>query len=238
MRRAVGFLTVVSVPGGAGAPSARDLRWFPVVGAGLGLGLGGVWWLAQEAWSPMLAAAVVVVADLAVTGLLHFDGLADAADGMLGPMARERRLEVMATPDVGAFAVSAVAAALLLRTASLASLDASPLLLGALWAGARTVMAVAALTLPYARSAAGGGLASPFLGGSPVVPAVVGAVLVAALAAPVGVRAWAGLAVGALAAAALLALAVRRLGGFTGDVLGAAGILAETAALVTAAARW
>ena len=230
--RALAFLTPL---GGAAAPSPGALAWFPAVGAALGLGLGLVWWLADRLWAAPVAAAVVVVADLALTGMLHFDGLVDSADGLLPHLERGRRLEVMADPAAGAFGVGVGVAVLLLRWASLVSLAPSPALLGALWCASRLAMAGFARTVPYARSA---GLASAFLEpgrrGLPVTGIVLGAVLVAFGRGD----AVLGVAVLGIAAAAVVALAVRRLGGFTGDVLGAAGMVGETAGLLAAAARW
>ncbi len=78
MRRALAFLTVF---GGAAGPEPATLAWFPLAGAVIGLVLGAVWWEADRIWTPTVAAAVVVAADLVVTGLLHVDGLADTADG-------------------------------------------------------------------------------------------------------------------------------------------------------------
>src|SRR4051812_23899870 len=139
-RRAVGFLT----PLGGPAPPAPDaLAWFPVVGAALGLTLGVVWWAADHLWPAALAAAIVVAADLALTGMLHLDGVVDAADGLLPHLTRADRLRVMAQPDTGAFGVSAAVAVLLLRWASLAALEPSPLLLAALWCLSRSTMALA-----------------------------------------------------------------------------------------------
>jgi len=236
MRRALSFLTPI---GGASRPSGSALPWFPLVGAGLGLALGGVWWAAAQVWGPTVAAAVVVAADLGLTGLLHLDGLADAADGLLPHLPRARRLAVMAEPGVGAFGVGAVGAVLLLRFAALASLRPSWLLLGGLWCASRTWMAVAARTVPYVRPE--GGLASAFLEG-PGRPVPVAAVGLAGSCAMI--LAWqpvagaASLAAAILAAAGVLVLARRRVGGFTGDVLGASGLVGETVGLVVAAARW
>jgi adenosylcobinamide-GDP ribazoletransferase len=183
-----------------------------------------------------VAAAIVVAADLALTGLLHVDGLADSADGLLPHLDRARRLEVMAAPDVGAFGVAAVVAVLLLRWAALATTAPSPLLLGGLWCASRTAMAVAARKVPYARP---GGLASAFLGGRTLSTALIGAVLATGLAfagpGVAGIAAVAGVVVGA---AGVVALARRRIGGFTGDVLGASGMVGETTGLLVAAARW
>jgi adenosylcobinamide-GDP ribazoletransferase len=232
-RQAVAFLTPL---GGAETPSPGALAWFPVVGAGLGLFLGGLWWLADQAWPGPVAAVVVVAADLAVTGLLHVDGLIDAADGLLPHLDRARRLEVMAGPDVGAFGVAVAAVVLLSRWVSLASLPVAPLLLGGLWCGSRTSMAIVVRTQPYARS---GGLASAFVGSGRTFPLVAGGLAAAVLAGlwrPVAGPA--AVVAAGVAAASVVALARRRVGGFTGDVLGAAGLLGETVGLLVAAARW
>ena len=233
MRRALAFLTPLF---GASEPRPRTLAWFPFVGAALGLVLGAVWWGAERVWPAAVAAAIVVAADLALTGLLHVDGLADSADGLLPHLDRARRLEVMATPEVGAFGVAAVIAVLLLRWAALATTAPSPLLLGGLWCASRTAMAVTARKVPYARP---GGLASAFLGGRTLSTALIGAVLATGLAfagpGVAGIAAVAGVVVGA---AGVVALARRRIGGFTGDVLGASGMVGETTGLLVAAARW
>ncbi len=233
MRRALAFLTPLF---GASEPRPRTLAWFPFAGAALGLVLGAVWWGAERVWPAAVAAAIVVAADLALTGLLHVDGLADSADGLLPHLDRARRLEVMAAPDVGAFGVAAVVAVLLLRWAALATTAPSPLLLGGLWCASRTAMAVAARKVPYARP---GGLASAFLGGRTLSTALIGAVLATGLAfagpGVAGIAAVAGVVAGA---AGVVALARRRIGGFTGDVLGASGMVGETTGLLVAAARW
>ena len=242
IRSAVAFLTPI---GGAATPAPSALPWFPVVGCGMGALLGLLWWAAGHVWDRPIAAAVVVAADLAVTGLLHVDGLVDAADGLLPPLDRERRLTVMTAPDAGAFGVAAAIAVLLLRWAALANLRPSVLILAALWCASRTAMAVVAVSVPYARAGRGGGLATAFLPGKSGAGLRVGVIGVAGFAlALVLLVAWRPLAgtislVGALVAAALVVtLAWRRLGGYTGDVLGAVGMVAETVGLVVAAARW
>jgi adenosylcobinamide-GDP ribazoletransferase len=233
MRRALAFLTPFL---GAAEPRAATLGWFPFAGAALGLVLGAVWWGAEWVWPPAVAAAIVVAADLALTGLLHVDGLADTADGLLPHLDRDRRLEVMAAPDVGAFGVATVGVVLLLRWAALATMAPSPLLLGGLWCASRTAMAVTARTVPYARP---GGLASAFLGGRALTTALVGGVLAFGLAfAGPGVPGVVAVAAVVAGAVGVVALARRRLGGFTGDVLGAGGVVGETTGLIAAAARW
>jgi adenosylcobinamide-GDP ribazoletransferase len=232
---ALGFLSVV---GRGRPPTPGSLRWFPVVGALLGLAIGGTWWLAHELWPPAVAAGLTVAVDLGLTGMLHLDGLADTADGVLPHLERERRLQVMAAPDVGAFAVGVVALVLLLRFSAFASTAPDVLSVAGLWCGARTVMAVGVRSLPYARG--DGGLARAFGGpGDATAIAVVGVGL--ALAGAVtgaGAPGLAAVAAGVVAGVGVLRLGLHRLGGFTGDVLGAAGVVTETVGLVVLAARW
>jgi adenosylcobinamide-GDP ribazoletransferase len=242
MRAAVSFLTPF---GGARRPGPRTLDWFPLVGAIMGLALGGAWWAAGRAWPAAVAAALVVAADLALTGMLHFDGLVDSADGLLPTVDRQRRLAVMADPRAGAFGVAAGGVVLLTRWVALASVRPAVLLLGGLWCLSRTAMAVVARTQPYARDGDAGGLASAFAAAPAAAPSRQLGPLIAGGAVALGLLLWWRPGAGAAAAgaaivavAAVLLLARRRIGGFTGDVLGACGVLAETVGLVVAAAKW
>jgi adenosylcobinamide-GDP ribazoletransferase len=246
MRRAVSFLTPF---GGPADPAPSALAWFPAVGALIGLAVGGIWWAARRGWAPPAAAAIAVIADAALTGLLHLDGLADAADGLLPPLSRARRLEVMADPRLGAFGAAGLAIVLLARFGAFASMLPSPLAVAGLWSGSRTAMAVTARAVPYARP---GGLASAFLPApaagarpgaaarltGPALPGLAGGLLALALAfAGRGALGVAAVGAEAVGAAAVVFLARRRLGGFTGDVLGAAAVVGETAGLLTLALR-
>jgi len=234
MLEALGFLTVVGRPTDAPTPAAR--RWFPLVGALLGAAVGAVWWLADQAFPAFLAAVLAVAADLALTGLLHADGLVDAADGLLPPVDRDRRLAIMRTPDVGAFGVTTLAVVLLARVGALAARPADVVLVAALWCTSRTVAAVAPATLRYARD---DGLAASLVAGP--ASTLTGLAVIPAAAAAWLTVGWVGaaaVAAAVLGAAGVLGLARARIGGFTGDVLGAAILVAETVGLVVAAARW
>lgn len=233
MRAALGFLTVV---GGAAPPDRRATSWFGAVGALVGAAVGGAWWLGTELWPPLVAAVLAVTVDAALTGFLHLDGLADSADGLLPPVDRARRLAIMATPDVGAFGMAALVLVLLARVAALATMTPDVLAVAGLWAAARAGMGATTALVSYARET---GIATGFAARS-ATPSLV-AVLAGLAVAAVAVGGWAGLATALAAAAgfaAVIALAVRRLGGYTGDVLGAAGVVAETVGLLVAAARW
>jgi adenosylcobinamide-GDP ribazoletransferase len=232
MREALALLTTI----GRGAPlTSRALRWFPLVGIVAGGVVGVTWWGAARWWPAGVAAAIVIAVDLALTGMLHVDGMADAADGLLPHLARERRLAVMRTPDVGAFGVAAVGAALLLQFASLASMHREPWLLVGLWCASRSLVASVPALVPYARAE---GIASTLLPDAPRWPAL--AVVPAAVVAGIGTGRGgvAAVVLGTLAGVAVIALARRRVGGFTGDVLGAAIVVTQTVGLVVAAARW
>lgn len=246
MRSALAFLTVV---GGAAPPDARAARWFAPVGALIGGILGVAWWGAERLWPALLAAVVVVILDAALTGMLHLDGLADSADGLLAPLDRDRRLAAMRDARIGAFGVVGLVSVMLLRVGALASLAPDVLLVTGLWAASRGLMALVMATVPYARPE--GGLATAFgaasapagpgehgeRGGPGLIARGVGTLLALAVAAvaggfPAGLAAAVGL-VGA--GGAVVVLAQRRLGGYTGDVLGAAGVVGETCALLLAA---
>jgi adenosylcobinamide-GDP ribazoletransferase len=241
MKRALSFLTPI---GKSSTPNAMTLSWFPVVGALLGLLIGTIWWLASKSFAPLVAAGVVVVADLILTGFLHFDGLADAGDGLLPPLTKERRLEVMADPAIGAFGAICIVAALILRFSALASVRPSILVLGGLWCASRTSMAAIAVTMPYARP---DGLANNFVARESrsafqrnvLFTSLVSGYLLAAILVLLGrgLRGFGALGAELVAAGAVAWLSKRRIGGFTGDVLGAAGVVGETIGLLVLATR-
>ena len=238
MLAAFGFLTPF---GPARAPSPGTVRWFPLVGAVVGVAVGLMWWASSKGWhGHLVPAALAVATDLASTGMLHVDGLADSADGLLAHLSRDRRLEVMSQPDIGAFGLAATVVVLLLRFAAFDALRPDIALVVGIWCVSRSLMVAAMLVLPYARTT--GGLATAFLGGSRVGTALAASIGVAAGAFVAvwagGAPAGAGLGAGAIAAATVLWLARRRLGGFTGDVLGAAVVVSETAALLVSGVHW
>jgi adenosylcobinamide-GDP ribazoletransferase len=206
------------------------------VGALIGTVLGGVWWGAERLWPAPVAAALVVAADLALTGMLHLDGLMDTADGLLPHLTLERRLEVMRQPDVGAYAVAVAIVAIGLRFTALASMQPSVLLLAGIWCASRTTMAVISGAFRYVREH---GLASPVAGSAWRPIGLYGLIGSVSLGAFAGGRPQEA-AVASVFAGALVVvlLARRRIGGFTGDVLGAAAVVGETVALVIATAKW
>jgi adenosylcobinamide-GDP ribazoletransferase len=202
---------------------------FPLVGAVLGAAVGGTAYGLARILPALVAAGIAIALGAVLTGALHLDGLADTADA-LGARSRDAALAIMRDHATGAYGVAALALDLLVKAAALAALAGrSRVVLEALAAGAlsRTVPAVLALALTPAR-AGGAGAAFRVAPGAVAAAVVVGAALaVPADALLIPVAAAVALAVG---------LWLRRwLGGHTGDALGAATELAETAVLVAAA---
>jgi adenosylcobinamide-GDP ribazoletransferase len=236
---AVSFLTRVPV-GGAGAQEAGELAtsvpWFPVVGAGVGLAEAGVYAGARVLLPPLVAAALAVVAGIGLTGAFHEDGLGDTADAFAGGTDRDSTVRILKDPRLGTFGVLAVASSLLLRVAAVAALPPAAAVAALPAAGALS-RAVAVATMTALPAAADTGLGASYVRAlsRPRALAGVAAGLLVAVAL-LGVTAlWAAAAAG-LAAALLGRLAVGRIGGVTGDVLGAIQQVGEILVLLAAAA--
>ena len=209
------------------------MRLAPLVGAALGAVVGGAVVGLRAAGAPGLVAGGVGVALAALlTRGLHLDGLADTADGLGSYRSGPAALAIMKRPDVGSFGVVALAVAVLLQAAALAAVG-WPAVVAAFATGRLAVTWACRRGVPAARPDGLGSLVAGTVGAPALV---VVTLLVAALAVPATAgRPWQGpLAVAAAVAATALLVrhAVRRLGGITGDVLGAAAELATTLTLV------
>lgn len=241
------FYSRLDVPAAASAelrfPAA--LRALPLAGAVIG-GCGGVALLCARAIGvPASPASVCAIAALvAVTGALHEDGLADLADGFGGGATRQQKLDIMRDSRLGSYGAVALALALSARVLALAALTERGLwlaMLALVASGAFSRLAGLApllLLLPARSDGSGAAVARP-----DAAALRLALLLSGALAAPL---LFAGLSLlqilGAGAAAILAAISVanlsgRQIGGYTGDVLGAAQQAAETACLLALCAR-
>ena len=233
---ALQLLTRLPVPSLTTPPQPRELGWavmfFPVVGLLIGALLAGantVLWLVD----PGVLAALLLILWVGLTGGLHLDGLADTADAWIGGQGnRERTLAIMKDPRSGPIAIVAIVLVLLTKFAALQALltgEAREWLLLAPVLG-RTMLVLLLITTPYVRP---GGLGSPYAHYLPrwicgALVLVVAAGTVALLEGLGGIL-LAALGVGFLSVRYAL---VQRLGGVTGDTLGAACELTETVALL------
>lgn len=238
---AVTFLTRLPLPGGPGhVPGglARAMRLFPLAGLVVG-GVGGAVFAAAHAVLPPLAAALLaVLAMVLTTGALHEDGLADTADGLGARGDRDRRLEVMRDSRSGAYGVLAIVFSVGLRAVALAAAPSALAGLGACVAASalsRGLIPAMMQVLPPARADGLGASAGSPHAGIAAFAAVLGCAC-AGLGA--GLAAAPAIIAAAAATAALAALARRRFGGYTGDILGAGQQAAEIATLLTLAGNW
>ncbi|MFN3972446.1 MAG: adenosylcobinamide-GDP ribazoletransferase [Gemmobacter sp.] len=235
LAEAAALLTRLPVPDHAPRGAATAWAW-PVVGALIGAVLGAVGWATQGAGLPAgVTAALLLGTQAMLTGALHEDGLSDTADGLYGGRDRARRLEIMKDSRVGSYGVLALILVTLVRWSALSTLVGTGALLPALIAAgalSRAPMAAVMAALPNAR---GTGLSHAT--GRPnrrtaALAAGLALALSLVLTGPTGLA----LAVGAALAAAWVALTARaRIGGQTGDILGATQQLAEAAVLTLAA---
>jgi adenosylcobinamide-GDP ribazoletransferase len=198
-----------------------------LIGLALGLVAGGVGLGALALGAPRLLGGVLTVAvTAALTRGLHLDGLADTADGLGSYREPAAALEIMRKPDVGPFGVVVLVLVLLAQVAAVAELLSRPWLTAlasialAIGAGRLAIAMACWRRVPAARSEGLGALVAGTVG----VPALIlGAVVLIGVSLLV-TPAWLGpvaLTIGLAGGAVLLAHAVRRLGGITGDVLGA-----------------
>lgn len=209
---------------------AAAARHYPSVGLVVGAFTGLVFWAAAWAFSPGVAALLATALGLLVTGAFHEDGLADVFDGLGAGDDRARALEIMRDSRLGAFGVAALGIALALKVTTLAApaaTVAAPMLLIAGHVGSRASMTLAMAASRPARADGVAAAAQPDLVAA-CVCAVVGVFALLLVAWTVGVATALGAGAGAVIGHFLArALYERRLGGYTGDCLGAVQQLSE-----------
>lgn len=221
---ALGFLTRLPV----GASDRDGLAWYGAAGALIGAAAGGVYLALALVLPAALAALGAVAATIALTGALHEDGLADFCDG-LGARSRERALEVMRDSATGSFGMIGLGVVLAGRVMALAALGAlAPAALIGAHAASRALMLPVMARGRYLRASGAGSALAGQVRGATLAGGGTGALLATLplmLATPAG--ALAALAAATLAAALLARGFLRRLGGYTGDCLGAVQQVAE-----------
>jgi adenosylcobinamide-GDP ribazoletransferase len=237
LRSAVAFLTVVPVADEAGRPGERLGRaYFPAVGALLGLVAGAMLVLVGELTTAWVGAIAGVVVLAVLTGGLHLDGLADAADGLLSPKAGARRLEIMRDSRIGSFGAVALILVLAGDVAALSGLAPERAIVALVVAGAMSRWAMLGLValLPYLRA---DGLGVAAAGAHRRFDLLLGSATVALVALLDWRHSVVAVLVVIVTATLVAWLARRRIGGATGDVYGAATELCQLAALVAFASH-
>lgn len=245
---AVQFYTRIPVPrwvGHSDAQLAAATPYFPLVGMLIGLITGLTFTFAAEGFGPQIAAVLSLGVGVLLTGAFHEDGFADVCDGFGGGYSKERVLEIMKDSRVGAFGAIGIGLLLLLQAAALAETPSwgvsSVLAIIAAHSLSRALALCVAWWLPYVREDASS-KAKPVVSGLSAAP-VMAALLLGLL--PLVAFAWQFAVTQALVALLLALIGVlmcalrfkKRLGGYTGDCLGAAQQVAFTALLLGFAYR-
>jgi adenosylcobinamide-GDP ribazoletransferase len=235
LRAAVVFFTRLPVAS-AGPWNPQSLQraaaWFPFVGWIVGGAAALVFAGGSLVWPPLAASAVSLAATLLLTGAFHEDGFADVCDGFGGGTTRERVLEIMRDSRVGAFGAIGIATMLGTKCVAVASLPPTlaPAALVAGHAVSRAASGTLLTVLSYAQT---DGKAKPLatcLRGGRLAASLAFGMAPLALLPP---RCWWGAAATAGLCALLGRWFHRRIGGYTGDCLGAAQQVCETGFLLT-----
>ena len=224
---AVRFITVLPV-GRAGTYDPRGMiPYFPVVGLLLGLIISVFDWLVIDFWSQPVVSLLDVVLLVCLTGALHLDGLGDTADGLYGNRPRERALEIMKDSRIGVMGLTAIVCGLAVKWAGITELGVHRhLLLVIIPAYARAGMVFAVRFLDYVRPKDGVGRD---LFDEPLKVTDFSGILI-----PVGLSiiiGWNAVILNIafiITTAAIIGFYKKRIGGVTGDMLGATTEILES----------
>lgn len=233
LRNAASFLTRIPLhDDGAPANMSAAVPWFPAVGLVLGLAQGALYVGLTEITTPMLAAVLSAAVIAQVTGAFHHDGLADMADAFGGGWTHEQRLVIMEDSRLGTYGVTALLFIIVAEIAALSALSGWTAVAAAVAAHtvSRATAAFVMIAAPPARESGLGvdyldGLSRSAVLGSSVAVAAVVAVLFGVVALPILFAAYA-------AGSLVVGLAISKIGGISGDVLGAIQQVSKIAILV------
>jgi adenosylcobinamide-GDP ribazoletransferase len=249
---AIQFLTRLPVPQLQGFETnwlSDSARFFPLVGALVGALVVGVWWLSSLLFPPVVAVGLMMSASVLLTGAFHEDGFADVCDGFGGGKTRDAILTIMKDSRVGAFGAIGIALMLGLKWSVLVSLPhaAFPIIVIGAHMMSRWCAIGLIWRLPYVRADAGAKstpLANSLSGADWLLSGALGALALLPVTLLIEPAARYQLAVALLAALMLSGITAMcaagyfkgRIGGYTGDCLGATQQLAELAFLLAALA--
>jgi cobalamin 5'-phosphate synthase/cobalamin synthase len=238
---AVAFLTRIPIRTATCTPEAigRSTSLFPLVGALLGAAEVLVLWTCRRVMPPTLTAIMIVLTGILLTGALHLDGVADTADGFGGGRTRDDVLRIMRDHQIGTYGAIALIMMLLLEITAIANLVernvAAPVLVVAP-AASRWAMVLLGRRLPHARLDAGLGRALTDHVRNREVWGSTALVLAITIVAT-GASGIMSLALTLVVTVAVGFVCVRRIGGITGDTLGANAVLCEAIIFVAAVAQ-
>lgn len=211
------------------------VRYFPAVGWVVAAATAAVYTLAALLWPQAIAVLLSTIAGIYLTGAFHEDGFADVCDGFGGGVTQQRVLEIMQDSRVGAYGAIGIALLLALKCVLLSSLPAGGVVMALLLAHplSRLLATTLIWRLNYAKAQGKAKPLAQHMSSTEFLIAVLTVALPAAIALAQGWIAWQALLAGTLCAMlATVFLArkfVQRIGGYTGDCLGAVQQMAEVA---------
>lgn len=232
MRTALAFLTRLPVPPPSEPSLNRAAPFFPLVGLFVGAVAAATRYGADQILPPLPSTLLAMTAAILITGALHEDGLADVADALGAHTTRERRLEILKDPRVGAFGALALVLVTALIATSLAALETEEAVKALIVAHvlARTAILPVSRALPPAKPGGAGALLRAGTVAT-LIAVAIGAAITIVLA-PIALAA-------AVIAAVITGFTLRRtLGGITGDGYGATAKLTELSVCLTLCAWW
>lgn len=235
---ALQFFTRLPVPRAVGFRPEwlqQSTRYFPLVGWVVAAVAALVYVVAARFWPPMVAVLLSTAASVWITGAFHEDGFADTCDGLGGSAPRERALEIMRDSRIGAYGAIGIGLLLALKIAAQGALLPWQLLaaLGMAHAVSRWLATCLIRFMPYVREEGKAKPLAQHMGTGEFLLAGCFALVPVVASLWLGLMSWqrvaGGLVLAVLAAAWLARVFKRRLGGYTGDCLGAVQQLSETA---------
>ena len=235
LRVAASFLTRVPLHRDGEIDIAGSVPWFPVVGLLIGLVGGGVFALASEVVTAGVSAALALVVTALVTGAFHQDGLADIADAFGGGWDREQRLAILKDSRHGTYGVMALVLSTAVQLSALGSMSAAwglAALVAAHTLARSAVLGVLAMARPARPEGLGTDYATGLRRGLVAAGAGVGLGVTALVLGPWSAPAAVAVTVTSVS---VVVLAHRKIGGISGDVLGAIEQVGEGAVLVVVA---
>lgn len=234
LKLSIGFFTRIPLPDDEDhrGDLANAAITFPIAGFLIGALLATIWLIADYFLPALPAAAIAIAAGLVLTGALHEDGLSDCADGLGGNVSKERALEIMRDSRIGTYGAAALIITIGLRWSGLASLD--------MWFGFSALIIAhmtgrAAITVPmyfskYARKEGLGKSVSNGIDINQFSLTLLIPILISFL-----IAGWQGLlavVVSMVAAWLVTKWLDNKIGGYTGDGLGAVEQISEITALL------
>jgi len=234
---ALQFLTIIpiKIKSADDEEIAGSLIYFPIAGLFIGLALAGINGLLGLLNFPRLATdAVLIVSLIAITGGMHLDGLADTCDALLSVRSKDEMLKIMRDPHIGVMGVISIISILLLKIAFLFSLDPSlvPAGLILMCVLSRWSLVLSLFLFPYARQEGKAKVFSEGINSKIFILATIIAFVCALVTA--GLKGLLILGIIALCACLISKLISKKIGGITGDTIGATGEINETLTLFCA----